>query len=159
MQGSEAYLPEQIIEDYREDLDRLLRYLPYFENKSGKDVQNFYEGDGENKVIPVPVYDSTLLAFVREAGNTKFMNRNYPYAYRRWRMPDANAERIAMESANIRDIDLFRGILSRYVLEGRRKSYMWTNGVEERIFLTALKRLKSLFYDHRRFKDEELNKQ
>ncbi len=155
MQGMDANLPEQIIEEYKDDLDRLLRYLPYLENKGAKDVSDFYEGDGENKVIPVPVYDSTLLAFVKEAGNTKFMNRNYPYAYRKWRMPDANAERIAMGSANIRDIDLFRGILSKYVLEGRRKSYMWTKGVEEQIFVTALRRLKSLFYDHRRFKDDD----
>ena len=155
MQGMDANLPEQIIEEYKDDLDRLLRYLPYLENKGAKDVSDFYEGDGENKVIPVPVYDSTLLAFVKEAGNTRFMNRNYPYAYRKWRMPDANAERIAMGSANIRDIDLFRGILSKYVLEGRRKSYMWTKGVEEQIFVTALRRLKSLFYDHRRFKDDD----
>ncbi len=155
MQGMDANLPEQIIEEYKDDLDRLLRYLPYLENKGAKDVSDFYEGDGENKVIPVPVYDSTLLAFVKEAGNTRFMNRNYPYAYRKWRMPDANAERIAMGSANIRDIDLFRGILSKYVLEGRRKSYMWTKGVEEQIFVTALRRLKSLFYDRRRFKDDD----
>ena len=156
MQGSDSNLPEQIIEEYKEDLDRLLRYLPYFENKGGKDVSDFYEGEGDIKVIPVPVYDSTLLAFVKEAGATKFMNRNYPYAYRRWRMPNANAERVAMESATLRDIDLFRGILSRYVLEGRRKSNMWTDAVEEKIFLTALERMKALFYDHRRFKDEDL---
>ena len=148
MYGQETNLREQIIEEYKEDLTKLLRYLPFLEKKSGKDVQEFYEGDGENKVIPVPVYDSTLLAFVKEFKTTKFLNKNYHYAYRRWRMVDAGAERVAMEHATIRDIDLFRGILSRYVLEGQRKAIMWTAGVEERIFVTALTKLRSLIFDY-----------
>lgn len=148
MYGQEVNLREQIVEEYREDLTRLLKYLPFLEKKGGKDVQNFYEGDGEHKVIPVPVYDSTLLAFVKEAKQTKFMNRNYPYIYRKWKMPNPNAERIAMESATIRDIDLFRGIMSKYVLEGQTRSVMWTMAVEERIFVTALKKLHSLIFDY-----------
>ncbi len=148
MYGQEQNLREQIIEEYRDELTKLLRYLPFLEKKSGKDVQEFYEGDGENKVIPVPVYDSTLLAFVKEAKTTKFMYRNYPYIYRRWKLPNAEAERAAMESAQLRDIDLFRGIISKYVLEGQRKAVMWTAAVEERIFVTALSRLQSLMYDY-----------
>lgn len=149
MHGQEANLKEQIVEEYRDDLIRLLKYLPFLESKAGKDVQDYYEGDGENKVIPVPVYDSTLLGFVKEARATKFMNRNYPYAYRKWRMPDPASERSAMEKATLMDIDLFRGILSRYVLEGQRKSVMWTAAVEERIFVTALSRLKVLIIDYK----------
>lgn len=148
MYGQETNLREQIIEEYKEDLTKLLRYLPYLEKRGGKDVANYYEGDGEQKVIPVPVYDSTLLAFVKEAKNTKFMNRNYPYVYRKWHMPTPNAERVAMESATIRDMDLFRGIISRYVLEGMRKATMWTIAVEERIFVTALVKLRSLIFDY-----------
>lgn len=148
MYGQEANLREQIVEEYKDDLVKLLKYLPFLEKKSGKDVTQFYEGDGQNKVIPVPVYDSTLLAFVKEARTTKFMNRNYPYVYRRWRMPTPNDERIAMESATIRDMDLFRGIISKYVLEGQRKSVMWTTAVEERIFVTALVKLRSLMFDY-----------
>ena len=148
MYGQEANLREQIIEEYKDDLVRLLKYLPFLEKKGGSDVQNFYEGDGENKVIPVPVYDPTLLSFVKEAKTTTFMNRNYPYVYRKWKLPDAKAERTAMETATLRDIDLFRGIISRYVIEGQRKSVMWTAAVEERIFVTALSRLKSLVFDY-----------
>ena len=148
MYGQEANLREQIIEEYKDDLVRLLKYLPFLEKKSGKDVTQFYEGDGENKVIPVPVYDSTLLGFVKEARATKFIYRNYPYVYRRWKMPTPKDERIAMESATLRDMDLFRGIISKYVLEGQRKSVMWTCAVEERIFVTALTRLRSLMFDY-----------
>ena len=155
MNGKEANLKEQIIEEYKDDLLRLLKYLPFLEKKGGKDVQDYYEGDGENKVIPVPVYDSTLLGFVKEARNTKFMYRNYPYVYRRWKMPDANAERIAMESATLRDIDLFRGIISKYVLGGQIRAKLWTEAVEERIFVTALSRMKSLMFEHSRIPKED----
>ncbi|MBR2530074.1 MAG: hypothetical protein IKE35_03505 [Lachnospiraceae bacterium] len=148
MYGQEVNLREQIIEEYRDDLVKLLKYLPFLDKKGGKDVTQFYEGDEKNKVIPVPVYDSTLLAFVKEARTTKFMNKNYPYIYRKWKMPTPNDERIAMESATIRDMDLFRGIMSKYVLEGQRKSVMWTTAVEERIFVTALTRLRSLMFDY-----------
>jgi len=148
MYGQETNLREQIVEEYRDDLTKLLRYVPFLEKRSGKDVQEFYEGDGQNKVIPVPVYDSTLLGFVKEAKTTKFIYKNYPYVYRRWNLPNAKEERLAMEAATIRDIDLFRGILSKYVLEGQRKSVMWTAGVEERIFVTALTKLRSLFFDY-----------
>ena len=155
MNGKEANLKEQIIEEYKDDLLRLLKYLPFLEKKGGKDVQDYYEGDGENKVIPVPVYDSTLLGFVKEARSTKFMYRNYPYVYRRWKMPDANAERIAMESATLRDIDLFRGIISKYVLGGQIRAKLWTEAVEERIFVTALSRMKSLMFEHSRLSRED----
>ena len=139
MYGQEVNLREQIIEEYKDDLTKLLRYLPYLDKRGGKDVQSFYEGDGEHTVIPVPVYDSTLLGFVKEVKTT---------IYRRWNIPTPKEERVAMETATIRDIDLFRGIISKYVLEGQRKSVMWTTAVEERIFVTALSRLRSLIFDY-----------
>ncbi len=148
MYGQETNMREQVVEEYKDDLTKLLRYLPFLEKRGGKDVQQFYEGDEQNKVIPVPVYDSTLLAFVKEAKTTKFMNRNYPYIYRRWNLPDPAAERKAMESATLRDIDLFRGIISKYVLGGQTKAVMWTMAVEERIFVTALTKLRSLVFDY-----------
>ena len=148
MYGQETNMREQIVEEYKDDLTKLLRYLPFLEKRGGKDVQQFYEGDEQNKVIPVPVYDSTLLAFVKEAKTTKFMYRNYPYIYRRWNLSDPAAERKAMETAQLRDIDLFRGIISKYVLGGQTKAVMWTMAVEERIFVTALTKLKSLVFDY-----------
>ncbi len=156
MNNKEAKLKEEIAEEYREDLMKLLRYLPFLEQKGGKDVQDYYEGDGEHTVIPVPVYDSTLLGFVKEARGTKFMNRNYPYAYRKWRIADPAAERAAMEKASLMDIELFRGILSKYVLEGQRKSWVWTTAVEEKIFVTALRRLQELIIDPRQEKLKEM---
>jgi len=138
---------DQIVNEYGPDLDKITRYLPYFEKKT-KDSQNFYDGDGTFKTIPVPVYDSNLLAFVKEAGQTKFMNRNYPYTYRRYRLKTPQDERRAMERAKITDIELFRGILSKYVLEGQRKGMVWTTGLNEQIYISMIKNLNRLFYDH-----------
>lgn len=148
MYGQEESLREQIVNEYRADLEKLLRYLPYLDKKKGKDVQNFYEGDGSFTVIPVPVYDSTLLAFVKEAKKTKFMNKFYPYTYRRHRMTTPADERAVIEKCVLRDIDVIRGILSKYILEGQRKSVMWTLGVEERIYVTALEKMRSLFAEY-----------
>ena len=83
MYGQEVNLREQIIEQYKDDLVKLLKYLPFLEKKGGKDVSSFYEGDGENKVIPVPVYDSTLLGFVKEVKTTQFINKNYPETWKK----------------------------------------------------------------------------
>lgn len=148
MYGQEESLREQIVNEYRADLERLLRFYPFLEKKSGKDVQNFYEGDGSFKVIPVPVYDSTLLAFVKEAKTTKFMNKFYPYTYTKHRMPTPADERAMINKCVLRDIDIIRGILSKYILEGQRKSYMWTQGVEERIYVTALEKMRALFAEY-----------
>lgn len=148
MYGQEATLREQVVAEYKDDLAKLLKYLPYLEKKSGKVKQDYYEGDGEHKVIPVPVYDSTLLAFVKEARQTKLITRNYPYSYRKWKMPDSDAEKIAMESATVRDIDLIRGVFSKYVLEGQTKSVMWTKAIEEGIFVVVLKKLNALIFDY-----------
>lgn len=148
MYGQEESLREHIVNEYRDDLERLLRYLPFLDKKQGKDVQNYYEGDGTFKVIPVPVYDSTLLQFIKEAKKTKFVFRNYPYTYRRHRMVTPEDERQAIEKCVLRDIDIIRGIMSKYVLEGQTKSYMWTRGVEERIFVTALDKMRRLFAEY-----------
>lgn len=145
MYGEDASLREQIVMEYRADLEKLLRYLPFLDKKSGKDVQTFYEGDGTYKLIPVPVYDSTLLAFVKEAKTTKFMNRNYPYTYRRYRMDTPEDERARIEKCVLRDIDIIRGILSKYILGGQTKSYLWSAGVQERIYVTALDKMQKMF--------------
>lgn len=148
MYGEEASLRENIVNEYKGDLEKLLRYLPYFDKKGGKDVQSFYEGDTTFESIPVPVYDSTLLSFVKEVKKTKFIHRNYPYIYTRLRIKTPADERRILDNAPLRDIDVFRGILSKYILEGQTKSVMWTRGVEERIYVTVLDNLQRLFAEY-----------
>lgn len=148
MYGQEVSLREKIVNDYGKDLERLLRYLPYLDKKGGKDVQSFYEGDASFDSIPVPVYDSTLLGFIKEVKKTKFLYRNYPYVYRRLRINTPEDERRVLDTAPLRDIDTFRAILSKYVLEGQTKSVMWTRAVEEKIFVTVLDNLQKRFVEY-----------
>lgn len=148
MYGQEETLREQIVNEYREDLDKLLSYLPYLDKKTGKDVQGTYTQDGKLQSIAVPTYDSTLLAFVKLARSSKFMYRNYPYVYTRNRIQNHDDERRLLEKAQIRDIDIFRGILSKYIMEGQTKAYRWTEGVEERIYVSVLDNLQKRFAEY-----------
>ena len=53
------------------------------------------------------------------AGDTSLMDPNYIYKYRQYRITTAADEKAAIRNAKMKDIDLLRGVLSRYVLEGR----------------------------------------
>lgn len=146
MYGQEDNLREQIIEEYRDDVVRLLKFLPWLSKKSGKEVASMYTGDGEMQVIPIPVFDSTLLSFVKEVEKTKFSDRNYPYVYSRNNIKTHEDEIRILKEAKITDMKVFRGILSKYVLGGKSKASLWAEGVDSGIFETALSCLNILFF-------------
>lgn len=148
MYGQEENLREMIIDEYQADVTRLMRYLPWLSKKSGADVSSVYTGDGENKVIPIPVFDSTLLAFIKEVEKTKFIDKNYPYVYSRNRIVTHEDEIRILKNAKITDIKIFKGILSKYVLGGRTKASLWSEGVEAKIFFVALDQLNRLFFSN-----------
>lgn len=104
---------------YKEALAPFLRYLPWFEEHAGMQTGSEYNGrqDG-NSTMSFPVYDSTLLSFVREAGKSSFMNRNYAYIYTRKHMKTPEDERRVIKAATIQEWDVLCGILSKYVLGG-----------------------------------------
>ena len=47
-------------------------------------------------------------------------------------------------AAELRDWDILRGILSRYVLEGRTKAVLWGEAVQEGIFLLVLRQMRKV---------------
>ena len=146
MYGHEETSREMLIEEYQADIEKILRYLPWLVKKSGNDVRSFYEGEEGKKVMPIPVFDSTLLSFVKDIGNTKLISKNYPYVYTKYRIKDHSDQLRLMKNARIQEIDLIKAILSKYVLGGRTKASMWTEAVDERIFATALECLNELFF-------------
>ncbi len=148
MYGQQQTTRELIIDEYRGDVERLLKYLPWLLTKESKDVAGYYEGENGPKQMQIPIYDSTLLAFVKEAEKTKFMDKNYPYIYTRHKIKTFEDERRLLRQAKIQDIDIFKGILSKYVLEGKRKSVCWKDAVGEKIFYTALTCLEELFFHY-----------
>ncbi len=142
---------QQVVNEYRADVEKLARYLPWLESKKGKSVQQSYSGSGiEEHSISFPVYDGTLMNFIREAQRTKLIDRNYRYVYSRNRIRIVEDELRAIRRADIKEMDVLKGILSKYVLEGMTKGRRWSEAVENGIFLYVVKKMKENldFWDH-----------
>lgn len=142
---------QQVVNEYRADVEKLARYLPWLESKRGKSVQQSYSGSGiEEHSISFPVYDGTLMNFVKEAQRTKLMDRNYRYIYSRHRIRIVEDELRAIKRADIKEMDVLKGILSRYVMEGMTKGRRWSEAVENGIFLDVVRKMKENldFWDH-----------
>ena len=123
--------------DIRGDIEKLLKYIPWLESKSGESVSKVYSDNNlANTSVPFPVYDSTLLSFVNEANATSLMDKNYVYVY--------SHEKRAIDEAGVKDGDVLCGILSKYILSGMVKGNVWSLGVTEGIYLRVLKKMKSL---------------
>lgn len=151
MEKEDIAYRQQVVNEYRADVERLARYLSWLEGKEGKSVQQSYSasGIGEHS-IAFPVYDGTLMNFVKEAQRTKLMDRNYRYVYSRYRIRTLADELKAIKRADIREMDVLKGILSKYVMEGMRKGVRWSEAVENGIFLKVIKKMKENldFWDH-----------
>lgn len=135
---------QQVVNEYRPDVEKLARYLPWLESKKGTSVQQSYSGSGvEVNSISFPVYDSTLMSFIKEAQRTKLMDRNYRYVYSRCRIRTRQEELRTIERCTIQEMDVLKGILSKYVMGGMTKGRMWSEAVEAGIFLHVLKKMKA----------------
>lgn len=133
----------KIIEQYKPDVQLLIRYIPWLEQKKDEQVAKEY-GREEETVLTFPVYDSTLLALVKTAQKTCFMNRNYRYIYTRYGIHSVAKEIELIEHATLREMDLLGGILSRYVMSGMTKGSVWPEAVQNGVFLALFKKLQEL---------------
>ena len=114
--------------DYRADVEKLSAYLPWLESKSGENVSNTYTGNGIAETsVPFPVYESTLMSFVKEAEKTGLMDTNYPYVYAELFIKTHEDEFKAIERADIKSGAILCAILSKYVLGGMTKGTLWTS--------------------------------
>lgn len=139
---------KQLLVEYKNALVPLLRYLPWLEKSAGTSVSRNYDGaEMGERLMGFPVYDGTLLGFVREAQKTVFMDRNYRYIYTRNRIRNHEDERRMIESASLKEWGILCGILSKYVLGGQTKATLWNEAVQERIFyLVILKMCEIIEY-------------
>lgn len=130
----------------------LYAYIPWLEKVSGSKVDSMYQGEGISETsLTFPVYDSTLLNFVKQASRTELMNRNYAYIYSWNHLKTVQDELRAIEKAELYEMDVLAGILSRYVLGGMTKGNLWSRAVESGVFLKVLTKMKELieFWDKR----------
>lgn len=143
----------QQVEEYKKTLMPLLRYLPWLEQSAGKNASRMYQGvEGEQSVLSFPVYDGTLMNFVREAQRSSFMDKNYRYVYTRNRIMNHDDERKIIRNATIKEWDLLCGILSKYVLGGRTKGMLWNEAVTEQIFYLVILKMSEIieFWEHKK---------
>lgn len=145
--GTEALTPAQVISMYRPDTVKLLDYIVYLEKMNGRKASNNFNQDGlsEHSIV-FPVYDGTLMNFIKDAEQTVFMNRNYRYSYSRFRMKDATDELKMIDKCTIRQMDVIGDILSRYVMGGRTKSTVWAEGVRNGVYLAAITKAYELIH-------------
>ncbi len=144
MQENKAGISEKV-NKYKADVEALSRYLVWLESKKGEDTSASYDpGEGKRTTLLVPTYDSTLLGFIKTAKQTAFINRNYVYTYKRYRMENAGDELKQIDQTQIMEIEKLGDILSKYVLKGNTQAKMWTEGVQNGVFLALVTKMKEL---------------
>ena len=136
---------QELIRKYRAIFDPIFRYIPWLTQKQGARTSYLYQGDDVPLCsVPVPVYDGTLLGFVKDMQTTGLMSRNYVYVYSRCRIRSAQDELAYIANAELKDIEDIFGIMAKYVLGGMTKGKLWSEAVENGVFLQALLKIKEL---------------
>lgn len=135
----------EVANGYRPDVEKLIRYIPWLESKKGARIASMYRGEGiEQNSIPFPVFDSAMISLVKDARKTALLDRNYAYVYSRNRIKSAADEQRLIASATIKDMNLLKGILSKYILGGATKAGLWAEGVENGSILKVLLKMKEI---------------
>lgn len=145
MEQDTEYIKQKMLQ-YQTDIAPLVRYLPWLETATASSASTLYSGQGmeESGALSFPVYDSTLMSFIKVATNSPLMDRNYPYVYTRRFIKTPEDERRLIDSADYKSWDVLCGILSRYVLGGRTKAVLWSQGVSEQIFYKLLMKMSEI---------------
>lgn len=134
---------QQVVNTYKADVEKLIRYLPWLEEKTGTNVAETFEGSGiKGNSITFPVYDSMLMSFIKEVQRTGLLDRNYTYVYSRNGIRTTKDELNAISKADIKEMNVLKGILSKYVLGGMTRGRLWTEAVANGVFLNVIRKMK-----------------
>lgn len=143
MEKEDIAYRQQIVNEYKTDIERVIRYLPWLEEKAGQNVSEAFEGSRiKESSITFPVYDSTLMSFIKEVQRTGLLDRNYVYVYSRNRIRTVADELQIIDRCGIMEMDILKGILSKYVMGGMTKGRLWTEAVYNQVFLKVLTKMK-----------------
>lgn len=141
---------QRLVSEYRAKVEPLLKYLPWLEQKDSGKTVSLYSGEGIGEhSLSIPVYDGTLMNFVKEAQKTGLLDRNYVYVYSRNKIRTVMDEKNAIERSDLKNFEVLTGILAKYVLGGMTKAALWAQGVDEGIFLAVVRKMKDVleFWD------------
>ena len=125
--------------------------IPWLKEKQGQSTSHIYENEELNRSsMPVRVYDSTLLSLVKELNATGLMDRNYVYTFSRNMLRTVQDEKRWIASAQLKNIEDVFAIMAKYVLGGMTRGNLWTDAIENGIFLEALLKIRELLEVHDR---------
>lgn len=148
--NSDKLSVEEMVEYYKPDVEQLTAFIPWLEQQKGKGAATIYSGEGLSEhSVTFPVYDGTLLRFVRTAQQSTLIDRNYVYAYSRNRIRSTEDEKRFIRNATIKEMGDLWGILSKYILKGMTKATLWSEGVKNGVFLELLLKMQEIlaFWD------------
>ncbi|WP_026661349.1 hypothetical protein [Butyrivibrio sp. AC2005] len=137
---------EDIISRYKDDVASLAPYIPWLKEHTKQQVAESYSNSELSNSMPFPVYDSTLLSFVKQAQQTGMMNRNYTYVYTRNHIANYKDELEFISDAEIMNMDDLAGILSKYILEGQTKGTVWAEGVYTGVLYQLIYKMDDLIH-------------
>ncbi|WP_408071473.1 hypothetical protein [Butyrivibrio sp. JL13D10] len=137
---------EDIISRYKDDVASLATYIPWLKEHTKQQVAESYSNSELSNSMPFPVYDSTLLGFVKQAQQTGMMNRNYTYVYTRNHIANYKDELEFIKDAEIMQMDDLAGILSKYILEGQTKGTVWAEGVFTGVLYQLIYKMDDLIH-------------
>ena len=133
-----------VVRRYRGDVEKLTPYLPWLETHATEQVAESYGSEQLSHSVSFPVYDSTLLAFVKQAQQTNLLDRNYVYIYTQNRIKSAQDELRFIQRAQIMDMAALAGILSKYIMSGMVKGTVWAEGVNNRVLYSVVAKMQEL---------------
>ena len=143
---------EKIISENKSSMEKLLPYVDWLTANVKKTVMNTYGEDGvaENSV-QFPVYDSTLMSFVRTCNATGKMDRNYVYTFSKNRLRTVQDELRFIEKAQMQQFQDLWNILARYIIKGNTKGLVWAEGVTEGVYLKVILKMRDMinFWDRK----------
>ena len=126
---------------YRNSVEKLLSFIPYFENATKESVVQWIPGENqEEKHIPIafPQYEPVLRKFIAEVYQTNLMSTDYLKIINEKGLQDSNDMNKAIEHANL---EVLRAILTGYIRQERFSDGLWAEAVENKVFLKILRRL------------------
>ncbi len=145
MQEDKKMSREEAISFYTDDVLKLDKYLRWLNENSGTNASSLYKKDGlSDSSMTFPVYDSTLLSFIKVIKTSKFINPNYVYTYSSLRIRTAEDELETIERCTLQEIGVLGDILSKYALKGEVKGTVWSEGLKSGVYLAIVKQLKKV---------------
>lgn len=137
---------EDIIARYKDDVETLVPYIGWLKEHTNQQVAQSYSNSEMSQSMSFPVYDSTLLSFVKVCQQTGMMNRNYHYVLVRNHLNNYKDELAFINRAEIMQMDDLAGILSEYILEGQVKGSKWAEGVATGVLYHVVDKMQELLH-------------